>query len=43
MIAYLIALGTAIFGDNVFGIRIMAVVSSGAEQYLSLPARQKTF
>jgi undecaprenyl-diphosphatase len=28
MIAYLIALGTAIFGDNVFGIRIMAVVSS---------------
>ncbi|MCX5718026.1 MAG: glycosyltransferase family 39 protein [Nitrospirae bacterium] len=28
MIAYLIAIGTAIFGDNVFGIRIMAVVSS---------------
>jgi undecaprenyl-diphosphatase len=28
MIAYLIAFGTAIFGDNVFGIRIMAVVSS---------------
>ena len=28
MIAYLIALGTAIFGDNVFGIRVMAVVSS---------------
>ncbi|MDP3185152.1 MAG: glycosyltransferase family 39 protein, partial [Anaerolineales bacterium] len=28
MIAYLIALGTAIFGDNVFGIRVMAVISS---------------
>lgn len=28
MTAYLIAIGTAIFGDNVFGIRIMAVVSS---------------
>ncbi|MBI1811078.1 MAG: glycosyltransferase family 39 protein [Nitrospirae bacterium] len=28
MIAYLIAFGTAIFGDNVFGIRIMAVISS---------------
>ncbi|MBI4690259.1 MAG: glycosyltransferase family 39 protein [Nitrospirae bacterium] len=26
MIAYLIALGTAVFGDNVFGIRIMAVI-----------------
>ena len=28
MIAYLVTLGTAIFGDNAFGIRIMAVVSS---------------
>ncbi|MFZ3123313.1 MAG: glycosyltransferase family 39 protein [Thermodesulfovibrionales bacterium] len=28
MIAYLIAFGTAIFGDNVFGIRIMAVLFS---------------
>ncbi len=28
MIAYLIALGTAIFGDNVFGIRVMAVILS---------------
>mgnify|MGYP001595470193 CR=1 FL=1 len=28
MIAYLIAFGTAIFGDNVFGIRIMAVIFS---------------
>jgi len=28
IIAYLIAFGTAIFGDNVLGIRIMAVVSS---------------
>lgn len=28
MIAYLIASGTAVFGDNVFGIRIMAVVFS---------------
>ncbi len=28
MIAYLIALGTSIFGDNVFGIRIMAVIFS---------------
>ncbi|MCE5194473.1 MAG: glycosyltransferase family 39 protein [Nitrospiraceae bacterium] len=28
MIAYLIALGTAVFGDNVFGIRVMAVVFS---------------
>ncbi len=28
MIAYLISIGTAIFGDNVFGIRIMAVVFS---------------
>lgn len=28
MIAYLIAVGAAIFGDNVFGIRIMAVIFS---------------
>ncbi len=28
MIAYLISIGTAIFGENVFGIRIMAVVFS---------------
>ncbi|MDP3112288.1 MAG: glycosyltransferase family 39 protein [Thermodesulfovibrionales bacterium] len=28
MIAYLIAVGTAIFGDNIFGIRIMAVIFS---------------
>ena len=28
MIAYLIYLGTAIFGDNVYGIRIMAVIFS---------------
>jgi undecaprenyl-diphosphatase len=28
MIAYLIYLGTAIFGDNVFGIRVMAVIFS---------------
>ena len=28
MIAYLIAVGAAIFGDNVFGIRIMTVIFS---------------
>lgn len=28
MIAYLIYIGTAVFGDNVFGIRIMAVIFS---------------
>ncbi|MBI4684737.1 MAG: glycosyltransferase family 39 protein [Nitrospirae bacterium] len=34
MIAYLIALGTAIFGDNVFGIRIMAVIFSALSSIL---------
>lgn len=34
MIAYLIAFGTAVFGDNVFGIRIMAVIFSALSSVL---------
>ncbi|MEW6054019.1 MAG: glycosyltransferase family 39 protein [Nitrospirota bacterium] len=34
MIAYLIHLGTGIFGDTVFGVRIMAVVFSGLSSLL---------
>lgn len=34
MIAYLIKIGTAIFGDSVFGIRIMAVICSALSSIL---------
>jgi undecaprenyl-diphosphatase len=34
MIAYLIYLGTALFGDTVFGVRIFAVVLSAASSVL---------
>jgi membrane-associated phospholipid phosphatase len=34
MIAYLISLGTSLFGDTVFGVRICAVVLSAASSFL---------
>jgi undecaprenyl-diphosphatase len=43
MIAYLIAIGTAVFGDNVFGIRIMAVVSSALSSVLLYMLGKKLF
>ncbi|MDI6744139.1 MAG: glycosyltransferase family 39 protein [Thermodesulfovibrionales bacterium] len=43
MIAYLIAIGTAVFGDNVFGIRIMAVISSALSSVLLYLLGKKMF
>ncbi len=43
MIAYLIAFGTAIFGDNVFGIRIMAVVFSALSSIFLYLLGKKVF
>jgi len=43
MIAYLTALGTAVFGDNVFGIRIMAVLFSALSSVLLYTLGKKLF
>jgi len=43
MIAYLIALGTTVSGDNVFGIRIMAVILSALSSVLMYKLGKKMF
>jgi len=43
MIAYLIALGTSIFGDDVFGIRVMAVIFSALSSILMYMLGKRLF